>query len=102
MNTGRTVGPYVVEIDESGDEVLVLDERASSLPANYREREIELTAENLRWGHNRADLAVSRYTRHITVQRTRAAHKGWGSKFFKDPRPFSSVRNDGGIKCVIP
>lgn len=99
MITGAREGNYIVEIDESGDEVISLDERAAwALPADYRQREVELMAENIRAGHSRADLAVSRNTLHATVQHLRGTPSKqfgvWGEKFFRDPRAFSAIRKE--------
>lgn len=77
--------------DENGDETTELEDYSFKLPKNYREREIHYAFLNTVAGTARADLAVSRNTLHGAVQMLRACTYGFGDRFKKDPRRFSST-----------
>jgi hypothetical protein len=79
--------------DENGDETVELEEGAPfSLPRDYREREVRLAFENVALRDaDRRDMPISRATLHRTVQRMRESTWGFGDKFKKDPRRFSST-----------
>ena len=81
--------------DENGDEITELvegdDAPPWSLPDNYREREVYLAFENMLLGADRRELPVSRNVIHLAVQRLRLCTYGFGDRFAKDPRPFSST-----------
>lgn len=87
---------YRTYYDEIGDEVVELEEDRSkwNLPSTYRFREVQIAAENMWQGHDRAELAISRNTLHQAVQLLRAYTPHWGKKFAKDPRQFSSMRRE--------
>lgn len=86
---------YRTYYDDLGDENVELDESSPwSLPEGYREREIFNALVNIAAGADRSCLPVSRTTLHTAVQDLRSAAPGFGSKFRKDPRKFSSTPRD--------
>lgn len=83
---------YRTFYDENGDEVIELEEgQPWSLPPNYRGLEVCSTYRNIRNGAERSSLPVSRTTLHMAIQLVRTLTPGFGARFAKDPRPFSSL-----------
>lgn len=78
--------------DENGDETVELEEGPFPLPANYREQETKLAFLNIVCNDaDRRDMPISRSTLHAAVQEVRKCTWGFGDKFKKDPRQFSSL-----------
>ena len=78
--------------DENGDETLELEEGASfELPKDYRASEIAHAMWNLANGADRREMPISRETLHCAVQALRRQTPGFGERFRKDPRRFSST-----------
>lgn len=81
--------------DENGDETIELADYDFRLPLRYLRREVELATLNLMRGADRRDMPVSRNTLHLAVQDARHRTHGFGDRFCRDPRPFSSLWKDG-------
>lgn len=77
--------------DENGDETVELEEGPFPLPSNYARLETANAALNMFAGYDRREMPISRNTLHSAVQLLRANIPGFGAKFKKDPRQFSST-----------
>jgi hypothetical protein len=77
--------------DENGEETVELVEGSCfPLPDNYREREVAIAFLNMVSGVGKKEMLISRNTLHRATQSVRECTWGFGGKFKKDPRKYSS------------